>query len=313
MNLSKIEKAFIIILVVGAIIAGGIFLFIMPAKDGIDVAKSRLDTLKTEETKLNEELARESTIDNEIKEAKANAEKLEGSFYPDLTTYEAVEILLAHLKANSLTTLGVEAEFLTTEDLALEIYEEEAVIYDLKSYSQSARGTDENALMEGQFKDGNKVYTVTANSVTNVVITDENGAVVEVNKYTDTMKEAHKEALCRVAAQTKTEQTVGVTEVTCDVTGKYADYLKFLDFIFDLDRATHMPEIEIPMTYEPDEDSEEGQAIAEQAGDTNLKIVLPCEEDTEVTVPVTIRFFSVEQMEELETIEASGEKIVVNQ
>lgn len=312
MNLSKIEKTFIIILVVGAIIAGGIFLFIMPAKDKIDSANSRLDALKAEEEALNAELAREATIDDEIKTAKTSAEKLEGTFYPDLTTYEAVEIVLAHLKANNLTTHTVEATLLTTADLALEVYVEEPVIYDLKLFSQSARGTDEDALLEGQFKDGNKVYNVVADTLTSVTITDENGTVVEISKYTDTMKEAHKEALCRLAASTQAKQVVGITEVTFEAIGKYADYLKFVDFVYGLDRATHMSEVEFPMTYDP-EDEEEDELLEQVEEITGKNLVVPVEDDTEVTVPMTIKFFSVEQMEELETIDASGVQIVVNQ
>ena len=312
MNLSKIEKTFIIILVVGAIIAGGIFLFIMPAKDKIDSANSRLDALKAEVEALNAELAREATIDDEIKTAKTSAEKLEGTFYPDLTTYEAVEIVLAHLKANNLTTHTVEATLLTTADLALEVYVEEPVIYDLKLFSQSARGTDEDALLEGQFKDGNKVYNVVADTLTSVTITDENGTVVEISKYTDTMKEAHKEALCRLAASTQAKQVVGITEVTFEAIGKYADYLKFVDFVYGLDRATHMSEVEFPMTYDP-EDEEEDELLEQVEEITGKNLVVPVEDDTEVTVPMTIKFFSVEQMEELETIDASGVQIVVNQ
>lgn len=314
MNLSKIEKIFVVVLVVGIIVGVGIALFIVPAKDNIDAANARLTALQKEETDLNAELAREQTIDQEISDAKKSAETLEGSFYPDLTTYEAVEIVLAHLAANDLTTLGVEAEFLTTRDIELELYEEEVVVYDLKTYSQSARGTDADALLEGQFKDGNKVYTITANSVTDVTITDENGTVIERKDFTETMVKAYKQALCELAVSTETTQTVGVTQVTFDVKGKYADYLKFLDFIYDLDRATYMEEVIIPMTYSPDDDDEEVADLVNVVEEAvEMEIVLPCEDDTEVEVPVSIMFFGVEQMEELETIDASGVQVVVNQ
>lgn len=313
MNLSKIEKIFVIVLVVGIIVGVGIALFIVPAKDNIAAANSRLETLQKEEADLNAELAREQTIDQEISDAKKAAETLEGTFYPDLTTYEAVEIVLAHLEANNLSTLGVEAELLTTRDLELEFYEEEEVIYDLKTYSQSARGTDEDALLEGQFKDGNKVYTITANSVTDVSIADENGTVVEIKNYTETMKKAHKQALCKLAVNTEAIQTVGVTQVSFEVQGKYADYLKFLDFIYGLDRATYMDEVIIPMTYSPEEDDEAAELVDAVEEVVEMEIVLPCEDDTEVAVDVSIMFFGVEQMEELETIDASGVKVVVNQ
>ncbi len=315
MNLSKIEKAFIIILVVGAIIVGGIFLFIMPAKDGIDAANSRHKTLVDEQTALNEKLAREATIDNEIKTAKEDATTLEGNFYPDLTTYEAVEIVQAHLNKCNLTTLGIEAAQLTTADLELEILDEKPVIYDLKTYSQSARGADDEALLEGQFKDGDKVYTITISDISNITISDENGNVIEPKDFTDTMTAAYKEALCKYAVTTETKQMVGVTEVALEVKGLYKDYLEFIDYIYDLDRASYMPEVTFPMTYTPeDDDTEEGEFAAAVEDVLDVEVLLPVEDDTEVKeLAVIIRFYSVEQMEELETIDASGTNIVVNQ
>ncbi len=309
MNLSKIEKAFIIILVVGGIIAAGIFLFIMPAKDDIDSAKTKLTNIQKEEENLNAELAREQTIDNEIKTAKESAEALEGSFYPDLTTYEATEIVLAHLKKCKLTTLGIKADLITTRELELELYQDEPVVYDLKNYSQSARGTDEDALLEGQFKDGNKVYTITANNATEISITDEAGNVVEPKNYTETMVKAHKEALCKSVVASDTTQTVSLLKVSLDVTGEYKDYLNFIDYIYNLERATYMNVVEIPMTV----DAAEVEGLDQLTESSNVDVLVACEDDTVVTVPVEIMFFGVEQMEELETIDASGVSIVVNQ
>lgn len=313
MNLSKIEKIIVVILVMGGIIAAGIFFFIKPANDNINKAKSNLESLEKEKATIEEELAQESVIDEEIKTKKESVAELEGEFYPDLTTYEAVEIILAHLKEANLVTYGVEANPLTTQDLELEFYQAEPVIYDLKTYAETARGTDENALLEGQFRDDNKVYTITANSVTDIAITNEDGETVEIAKYTETMQKAYKEALCKTAALQETRETVGVTAVSFDVTGRYEDYLKFLDYLYGLDRATYMQNVSIPMTYEPEkEEAETIEGVAE-AEEDGINVVLACENDTEVTVPMEILFFSVEQMEELETIDAAGTEIVVNQ
>ncbi len=316
MNLSKIEKTFIIVLIVGIIIGVGIALFIVPANKEIKSAESKLTAIEKERDELYAELERETTIDKEIEDAQKGAEELEGGFYPDLTTYEAVEITQAHLKKFDLMTLGIEADLLTTHELELEYYTEKPVLYDLKTYSQAARGNDPDALLEGQFKDGNKVYTVTANDISTVSIADaETGAVVEIKDYTDAMVEAHKEALVRVAAANKNVQTVGLTAVTFDVKGEYGKYLEFIDYIFSLDRATYMPEVEIPMTFEIDEDddSEEAELIDEIEELLKTELLFRCTPETEIEVPVTIYFFGVEQMEELEKIEASGVDIVVNQ
>lgn len=316
MNLNKIEKAFVIILVVGAIIALGIFFLIVPANDEIKAAQSRLDALKVEEEGITAQLAEEPTIDANIEEAKKAALELEGGFYPDLTTYEAIEIILAYIEEYNLSTLAVSATQLSTRDLALEVYTETPVIYDLKTYSQNAREPEANPLLEGQFKDGDKVYTVTANSLTDISITDEEGNIVEKSDYTDVMADAHKEALCNLAVSTATHETVGVTQVSLEVKGRHEDYLNFINFIFDLERASYMENVVIPMTtsVEEDELSEEEAALNAAVEElTGLEAITPCDEDTPVTQSLTIRFLSVEQMEELETIDASGKEIVVNQ
>lgn len=315
MNLTKVEKIIIIILVVGGILAAGIFMFVKPAFDGIESANKSLDNMKKQEVELNEKLARESTIDTEIKDAKKEAETLEGGFYPDLTTYEASEIILAYLKECGLSTMGVEVKELTTTELNLETYTPEPVIYDLKNFSQTARGTDDEVLLEGQFKDGTKTYNVSVNDITNVVITDIDGNVIEPKKYTDTMKSAYKEALCEYASTTKVKQVVGVSKVALTVTGKYEDYLKFIDYIFDLERASYIKEVDIPMTISGGTETlviigEDGTPMTvETQGEENVV----CENDTIVSVGCEISFLTVEQMEELDTIKAGAADIVVNQ
>ncbi|MGN0657175.1 MAG: hypothetical protein ACI4KR_10315, partial [Ruminiclostridium sp.] len=208
MNLTKVEKIIIAILVIGAILAAGIFFFIVPSYQKIQQANRRLDTLKTEQAQLNEKLARETTIDDEIKTAKKDAIELEGCFYPDLTTYEATEITQAYLKKCNLTTHSISINALSTNVLELDYFQDVVVEYDLKNFSQSARGIDENALLEGQFKDGNKVYTVTGSSVKDIQITDDAGNVVAPEKYTDYMKKVYKKTLCKIAVETATTQTV---------------------------------------------------------------------------------------------------------
>lgn len=315
MNLTKIEKIIIVILVVGGILAAGIFMFVKPAFDEIGKANNRLDSMKQEETELNEKLARESTIDTEIKDAKKDAETLEGGFYPDLTTYEAVEIALAYLEECDLTIDTIDTSELSTKRLNLEQLVVNPVVYDLKLYSQSARGTDEDALLEGQFKDGNKVYTVSAGSLQDIQITDEDGNVVEPGKYSDVMKDAYKEALVNYAVSSDVAQVVGDTTVSFTVRGEYGNYLKFVDYLFALDRATYMESVTIPMTTSVSGSS--GDLFVDEAGNIisgdKAEGEVVCEDDTPVEVECEIHFLSVEQMEELETIEAGSAEIVVNQ
>lgn len=318
MNLTKLEKSVIIILVVGGILAAGIFFFILPAYKGIETANKNLDNMKSQRQEIEEQLAREATIDDEIAKEKKDAEALEGDFYPDLTTYEAVEITLAHLKeCDMLATEAVTVSPMTTDTLSLSYFVPTEVIYDLKTYSAKAHGEDENALLEGEFLDKGKRYSVAVFSLTEVQITDvESGEAVEKSKYTDTMKDAYREAICRYAAANMSSQTIGATTVTFTVRGTYENYLKFIDYVFDIERATYMESVIIPMTHaiEEEEDAiymdEMGNIVPQgeaSQGETPYKA-----EDI-VEQEIKFMLYSVEPMEELENIKAAGVTVVVNQ
>ncbi|MDE7234308.1 MAG: YhcB family protein [Ruminiclostridium sp.] len=319
MNLTNLEKAVIIILVVGGILAAGFFFFDLPAYQGIETANKNLDNMKSQRQQIEEQLAREATIDDEIAEAKKSAETLEGDFYPDLTTYEAVEIVLAYLKDCDMTTDGIAVSPMATGGLSLAYYVPTETIYDLKVYSERARGEDENALLEGEFLDGNKRYLITAGSLTDVQITDvESGETVEKSKYTNTMKDAYKEAVCRYAASNGASQTIGATTVSFTVTGTYENYLKFIDYVFDIERATFMNSVVIPMTHgiEAEEGvnylDEMGNIVSSsQAASQNADVAY--EPDDEIEQAITFILYSVEPMEALENIDAAGVTVVVNQ
>lgn len=319
MNLTKVEKIIIAILVIGAILAAGIFFFIVPSYQKIDKANKRLDGLKTEQAQLNEKLARENTIDDEIKTAKKDAVKLEGCFYPDLTTYEATEITQAYLKECNLETHSLSVTSLSTNVLELDYFTDVVVEYDLKNYSQSARGIDENALLEGQFKDGNKVYTVSCSSIHDIEIMDDEGNVIDPAKYTDNMKKVYQKTLCKVAVESATTQTVGAVSVSFEASCTYKDYLNFLDYINNLERATFINGAEIPMTItvQNDEDSNElyineaGQLLAGSEANGGE---IECKDDTPLTdMSINLVYLCVEPMDELEKIDAAGVSVVVNQ
>lgn len=317
MNLTNLEKTVIIILVVGGILAAGFFFFDLPAYQGIEKANKNLDSMKAQRQQIEEQLAREATIDDEIAEAKKGAESLEGDFYPDLTTYEAVEIVLAYLKDCNMTTDAISVAPMATGSLSLTYFIPSEVIYDLKTYSSAAHGEDENALLEGEFLDKNKRYSISANSLTDIQITDvESGETVEKSKYTDKMKEAYKEAVCRYAAANSSTQTIGATTVSFEVKGTYADYLKFIDYVFDIDRATFMNTVVIPMTHAAE--AKEGVTYVDEMGsivprDQVSQGDIAYKDDDEVEQQISFILYSVEPMEALDNIDAAGVTIVVNQ
>ena len=326
MNLSKIEKIIILVLVIGIILALGIIFLCKPAFESIEKADKNLVKAQEEYDELNSKLERLNTIDADIKAAKDTIGELEDCFYPDLTTYEAVEILLAHIGQYDFKTLTVTATQLSTEDLSLEYYVAEPVLYDLKTYSENAKEIDENeiVLVKGQFLDNNKVYTVTASDIDDVKITDENEEVVEVSKYTDTMIDAHKEAVCRYAFENKLQQTVSVTNVTFDVAGEYGDYLELIDYLSNFERATYLTGVEIPVTFTVNRDSDgkyyrDGEGFEDQEikleGNPTAEELAVDFEDSDIIEPITltVSFFGVEQVEEIENLEINGVKIVTNQ
>ncbi len=319
MNLGKIEKTIIAVLVIGAIIGFGIFLFVVPSFQKIEKADKRYDSLLAEQQTIYEKLERENTIDDEIKTAKKESEELEGSFYPDLTTYEATEATLAYLKACNLDTHSISVSEMETYELMLESYEDVIVEYQLKTYSEDARGIDENALTEGQFRDGNKVYTVTYSGISDIQITDEEGNVIEKSKYTDTMVKVYNKSLCRAAQANETKQVVGAITLEFEVDGLYKDYLKFLDYVNDIERASILEDVTIPMTVEINESKDSENLYVDESGavltgsEANGGEVV-CEDDTMLKdVEVKLTFYCVEPMEDLATIDAADEKIVVNQ
>ena len=319
MNLTKVEKIIIAILVIGAILAAGIFFFIVPSYQKIDKANKRLDALKTEQSQLNEKLARENTIDDEIKTAKNDAVKLEGCFYPDLTTYEATEITQAYLKDCNLETNSLSVTSLSTNVLELDYFTDVVVMYDLKSYSQSARGIDENALLEGQFKDGSKVYTVSCSSIHDIEIMDDEGNVIDPAKYTDYMKKVYQKTLCKVAVESATTQTVGAVSVAFEASCTYKDYLNFLDYINNLERATFINGAEIPMTTTIQNEEDSDDLYVNEAGqllvgsEANGGEII-CKDDTPLTdMAINLVYLCVEPMDELEKIDAAGVSVVVNQ
>ena len=92
MKLNKIEKIVIIVILLGVILVGGGFVFVMPSFEAIGRNSKTLAANLLEKAELEETLSRLDTIDADIDTQKKDALKLEGGFYPDLTTYEASEI-----------------------------------------------------------------------------------------------------------------------------------------------------------------------------------------------------------------------------
>ena len=326
MKLNKIEKIIVAVILLGVILVGGAFMFVVPTFDKMKSADKKIETYKTEKENLDAQLQRLSTIDSEITEKKNDAVKFEGTFYPDLTTYETSELAMALMKECGLNAYAISLVDLSTYDLNLEYYEPVDVEYDLKTFGQSAKnaGTDaeEEVLSEGQFKDGNKIYNISVGSMLDITITDADGQVVEPSRYSETMKKVYKAAVCKYAQDNKTKQTVACTQATYEVTGKFSDYMKFVDYIYSLPKATNIAKVTIPMTVNIKKDKDKDQptyyvgedgsvTTGDEAAKAEQQVIV--EPDTEVTESITLTFYSVEPMHSTSTIDAGSTKIVVDQ
>jgi hypothetical protein len=291
----------------------------MPSFQRIEKESKTLASNLEEKAQLDEKLARLDTIDADIDSTKKDALKYEGSFYPDLKSYEASEIAMAYLKESGLETHGIQVTSLSTRPLTLEYFYPKDVEYDLKSYSSAANTeTGDNALVEGEFIDGNKKYSISISSVTDVTIVDDSGNIIDPSKYTETMKKMYTAAVCKYAVANEISQTVAFTQATYTVKGKFSDYAKFIDHVYSLERATTFERVLYPMTLTIEEDKDSETAYVGEDGtvsvgsEANGEMVMVTD-DTEVEEEVTIIFMSVEPMNALKTVQADGTSVVVDQ
>lgn len=322
MKLNKIEKIVVIVILLGLILGGGFFLFVMPSYKKIDAAQKKLDANLQEQAQLNDRLSRLDTIDGDITAKKQDALKYEGTFYPDLTTYEASEIAMAYMKKCGLEAHAISITPLTTRDLTLEYSTPVDIKYDLKTYGRSAKeaegGTE--AELTGTFEENGKKYSIVINNLSNVQILKEDGT--PVTTYTENMQKVYKAAVCRYAQENNMAQTVAVTQAKYEVTGKFEDYMKFVDYIYARPKATSFVSVAIPMTVEIKKDKKDGQSdSASYIGEDGYvyteeeaaAMVVPVTKDTEISKELTLTFFSVEPMDSQHSVDADGTEVVVDE
>ena len=139
MRLSKVEKIVVAVILLGLILVGGTFLLVVPSFERIGQETKVLEANILEKLQLDERLTRLETIDADIDTSKKEAVKLEGGFFPDLTTYEASELAMALMKSHNLDAHTISLENISTRDLTLEYFVPAEAEYDLKTFSASAR------------------------------------------------------------------------------------------------------------------------------------------------------------------------------
>lgn len=246
MKLTAKEITILSIFLSIVIIVAGLFLFIMPEFEKIEPNKQRLESAKSERDQIYESLGRESTIDQEIQDAIDKANTLSLSFYDDLTPYEADVIVREILDATNMSTNSLSLSSYSTATLTVVDYIETVVSYPLKEYAG---------------------YAASAAGIENSDVQyDENGNIIIPDEFTeDDLEEALKNYL--TALLSIQSQTIGAISVNFTVEGTRGDFLKFLDYVADLERATIITSTTVAYTEDVASDNNNNNNNNNNAGE----------------------------------------------
>lgn len=276
MKLKNNEKVILAVLLAVVIIFMGVFLLILPEYNKIEPNKNALASAQSQRDQLLETLAREGTIDAEIKTAMDKANSFSTNFYDELETYEFDMILREYLKDTNNQAVKLSISDYTAKDLTLEEYVDQVVTYPLKEYS-------------GYVEPG--VIDVTAYGISY----DENGNIVVPENFTiEDTKNLLKDYLS--ALLTTQTQTIGATTVTFDIRGTRKNYLEFLDYIAKLDKTAHINSAVVAYTKTLGEERE-GQPQNLNGGtrvtDFGSRGVVRFSDNSGLESSITITFYSV--------------------
>lgn len=147
MKISKQEQLFIIIFIVAAIIGVGFFVFILPNFNNIEVNNKNLASAKTKYADLQKKLEHEATIDDEIRAAYEEGKNLANSFYDDMTTYEADEIMRQYIaRGKDITIDGLNISPFSTSSLSITTFTPTDVTYPLKDFANTVVQQEEEVV-----------------------------------------------------------------------------------------------------------------------------------------------------------------------
>lgn len=277
MKLSNKEKIFLAIFLAIVILVAGAFVLVMPEFNKIDTNKKALQAAKDQRDSLYNTLSRESTIDSEIQAAFDQANKFAPYFYEDMTVLDADELTRQILKDTNMTTKGLNINDFTTSTLTVSQYVDTVVTYPLKEYSGYTpdRGIDFSQ------------YSISY---------DENGEIVVPEELKDVLKEYLNTIL------STQQQTIGSISVGFTIEGTRGDFLKFLDHIADLEKATYIPSIIIdytkttanqPVNPNPDDDEENNDDEPQQPAQGDQEL----DDDDPVSVSIQLIYYCVMPMQ----------------
>ncbi len=244
MKLSNKEKVILAVFLAIVILAVGAFMLVVPEYQKISGNKASLEDAKVRRDQLYNTLTRESTIDQELKDALNAAKDYTDYFYDDMTTYQADSMFREILKNGGINTDSLTIGEFTTSTLSLSTFVETFVTYPLKEYSgyRESYGVDWSQYELNYDEEGN-------------IIEDE--AFLKV--YEELSVKLLKD-LMRLKLSGE-NQTVGSITADFDVTCTRKQYLDFLDYVHKLERATYIHSAEINYTKAPAVTEQENSAL----------------------------------------------------
>ena len=280
MKLSSKEMIILAVFLSIVIIVAGLFLFILPEYEKIEPNKNSLQAEKDALDQIYASLARESTIDQEIDDAIKQANTISLSFYDELTTHEADVIVREILEATNMSTKSLTLNDYATATLTVTDYVEMLVTYPLKEYSG--------------FVDDR----INAEELAAAISYDEDGNLIVPEEFKEKYEQALKEYM--TALLSTQSQTVGAITVNFTIEGTRGDFLKFLDYVAGLEKATIINSTNVAYTGTETNtvnaaapaEGEEG-ALA-QPNTTTVERVL--NDNSEISTPITMTFYCITPM-----------------
>lgn len=196
MKISKQERIIIIVLLVLAVLGVGFFVFIMPNINKIDTNNKNLQSKQTEYEELVTKLEHEKTIDDEIKTAYEEGKNLANTFYDDLTTYEADEIMRKFLaKGKDITIDGLSISPMSTSTLSVSIFAQNEVTYPLKDFANTVVTNNEPEMPDIKSMNTRQQVMYAKDLMATVLALSENVTVgsttVSFNIYSDKLENLH--------------------------------------------------------------------------------------------------------------------------
>ena len=293
MKLSSKEMIILAVFLSIVIMVAGTFLFILPEYEKIEPNKNTLQAAKNEKDQIYASLERENTIDQEIQDAIDQANTNSLYFYDDMTTHEADVIIRGILEATNMSTKYLTLDNFATTTLTVTDYIETVVTYPLKEYSGYVPEVIDMSGLTVQY--------------------DEEGNLVIPEDFQEKYEDALKEYMTLILSTQA--QTVGAISAKFTVEGTRADFLNFLNYVANLEKATLIDSTTVAYTHTVTntvgspvigEDGEELPVIS--GGGNSSTTEVQVNDNTIISADVTMTLFCVAPMQPQEdTAQAEAE------